>query len=401
MPRPLSGLYKKETASSGTWIDAAFHSCKDCTDFEFHLLSFDKRIDQIQTYSAYRHQGYVVPHNDIKKHLLNLKSHIKPDIVQLWGTEHDYMLAVVELFYDIPKIAYIQGVARNIAKNYMAGISWWDSIKHISLKDICRHAWISARKKDMLRLADIEEKVLQACQGVILENDWCEDQIKVITPNIKVYRSKLPLKDVFFNYRWDASKMIPHTIFTNAGGYPIKGHHTLFEALHYVVQQYPDTILYIPGHSRLGSGFTNWSRRSSYENILSEMARRYGISNNIIYTGILNSDEMAKKLIECNVFALPSWVENHSSSLLEAMVVGTPCAASIAGGAMTTMIHQENGLCHNPQDAECLAWNIIRIFKYPRLASKLSEGARKQNSVRRINLLTDFSSIYFQTLNEI
>lgn len=399
MPRPLSGLHNNETPSSGSWIDATFNGCKGNETIELHCISFDPKISKVQYYGAGRHKGYVIPRKDIKSHLIALKETIKPDIVHLWGTEHDYMVDVINVFNGFPKVAYIQGVARNIAKNYMAGLSLCDRVKNISLKDIYRLAWIGARQKVMYKIAEREFLVLNSCQAVILENNWCEDQIKAINPNITIFRSKLPLKDAFFAYKWSLTTMKPHTIFTNAGGYPIKGHHTLFEAMKYVVRKYPDTILYVPGHSRLGTGFKNWSRRSTYENILARMAKEYGIEKNIVYTGILNSEQMAKKITECNVFALPSWVENHSSSLLEAMVVGAPCAASVAGGAISTIENGINGLAHNPQDAECLAGNIIRIFEDNDLALKLSSNARKLHEERSADSGADMVNIYNRMLN--
>lgn len=400
MPRPLSGLYDNETPSSGSWIDATYKGCKDDETIELHCVSFDSKISDVQCYNDGRHKGYVVPQKGIHRHLRLIKEDIHPDLVHLWGTEHDYMIDVVNVFNDIPKIVFIQGVARNIAKNYMAGLSFSDRILNISLKDAYRKAWIGARQKDMYRTAITETSVLKACQGAILENNWTEDQIKAVAPDIRIFFGKLPLKDVFFEYRWSLETMKPHTIFTNTGGYPIKGHHTLFEAMQYVVRKYPDTILYIPGHSRLGSGFKNWIRRSTYENFLSRLARNYGIEKNIVYTGVLNSDEMAQKLIECNVFALPSWVENQSSSLLEAMVMGVPCAASVAGGVISTVENGINGLAHNPQDAECLAGNIIRIFENNDLAEKLSSNARKLHAERREGLKTDLPLIYNQLFSK-
>lgn len=394
-PRPISGLYDNTTYMSGSWIDAAYDSCKDYEELELHVISFDKK-NTVRTYSDGRHTGYILPYSERRSQLQHLSKKIQPQLVQLWGTEHDYMIDAVEVFVDIPKVAYIQGVARNIANNYMAGLTFWDSIQNLSIKDIYRRSWLSAAQKDMYKLADTERKVLNACIGAIVENNWCEDQIKAIAPNIEIFRSILPLKSVFYDYEWKQEEITPHTIFTNAGGYPIKGHHTLFEAMQYIVREYPDTILYVPGHSRLGSGFKNWSRRKTYENLLARMARKYGIEKNIKYTGVLNSQQMAEHITKCNVFVLPSWVENHSSSLLEAMVIGAPCVASIAGGAITTCLNGHNALLHNPQDAECLAGNVIRVFKDQQLAQSLSRNAMEIRKIRKSDIGAEMMTVYTQ-----
>lgn len=393
-PRPISGLYENKTYTSGSWIDAAYESCKENVQLELHVVSFETKIDSDREYTDGRHKGYVLPYKSRRDYLLNIKDRLCPDIVQLWGTEHDYMIDVVDIFSDVPKVAYIQGVARNIAKNYMAGISLSERIRNLSIKDVYRRSWLGASQSDMYRLAAIEQKVLLACQGAIVENNWCEDQIKAIAPDIKIFKSNLPLKSVFCEYKWRQEEVIPHTIFTNAGGYPIKGHHTLFEAMQFIVREFPDTILYVPGHSRLGAGFSNWLRRKSYENLLARLARKYGIEKNIIYTGVLNSQQMAAQIAKCNVFVMPSWVENHSSSLLEAMVVGAPCVSSIAGGVVTSCVNGFNALLHNPQDAECLAGNVIRIFRNQQLALTLSKNALSLRETRQSNLESELMNVY-------
>ena len=393
-PRPISGLYEETTYMSGSWIDAAFESCKENKQLEFHIVSFDTKIEVVRHYADGCHRGYVLPYKKRRIYLQDIRNKLQPDLVHLWGTEHDYMIDVVDIFADIPKVAYIQGVARNIAKNYMAGISLWNRIRNLSIKDIYRRSWLGAAQKDMYKLAETEKKVLTGCQGAIVENNWCEDQIKAIAPNIQIFRSLLPLKSVFYQYEWKMEDATPHTIFTNAGGYPIKGHHTLFEALGYIVREFPDTILYVPGHSRLGSGFSNWLRRKTYENMLARMVRKYGIEKNIVYTGVLNSQQMAEQIAKCNVFVMPSWVENHSSSLLEAMIIGAPCVSSIAGGVVTSCINGINALLHNPQDSECLAGNVMRIFSDPQLALSLSQNALHIRDVRQTDLESELVSVY-------
>ena len=50
--------------------------------------------------------------------------------------------------------------------------------------------------------------------GVIVENDWCENQCLGKKANLRVIRDNLPIRSTFYQCKWELSKMIPHTIFT-------------------------------------------------------------------------------------------------------------------------------------------------------------------------------------------
>ena len=72
---------------------------------------------------------------------------------------------------------------------------------------------------------------------------------------------------------------------------------------------------------------------------------------------------------------MPSAIENHSSSLKEAMMVGMPCVSSKVGGVPEYVNHGENGYLYNFEDYTVLAEYISRIFDDDNLALELSKNA--------------------------
>ncbi len=367
-------------------------------------------VSEVKCFKDGDNRFYVLPGGSDVRYDIRLKKNIQhwnelrrmtsPDIVQIWGTEKSYYLLAQETFHDVPSVVYIQGVITKIADDYSVGLSEWTKLCNISIQDLYRGTWISRTQRHFRKMAKVEQKILQNSYGIILENDWCEDQMNAIAPGKQFFRSKLPIKQVFFDKEWDIDAVTAHTIFTNAGAAPIKGHHILFKALGIVKREFADVKVIIPGFSRMGNSFKDRIGRNGYSNYLSKLIRKYHLEDNIQYVGVLNSEEMAEMIAKCNVFVMPSCIENHSSSLIEAMVVGAPCVSSFVGGVGSIAVHNKNSLLYNYPDAEALAGLICRVLRNRELAVSLSGNAKKIREDRIVNLGDDFSSIYHLVLRD-
>lgn len=406
--RPIAGTCgTSNSASSGSWLDAAYESCKKCGDITIDVVSLGN-VSDITRFNDGDSLLYLLPgggdvNYDInsRKNILQwkkLKEEVAPDVLQIWGTEKTYYLLAQKTFYDVPSIIYIQGVINKIAEDYSAGLSEWTKLINTSIQDIYRGTWINRTQRHFKKMAIIEQQILRNSYGIIVENDWCEDQMKAISPGKKIFRSKLPIKQVFFDKDWDINHMVSHTIFTNAGAAPIKGHHILFKALSIVKRDFPDAKVIIPGFSRMGNSFKDRIGRNGYSRYLSKLIRRYHLEDNIQYAGVLNAEGMADMIAKCNVFVMPSCIENHSSSLIEAMIVGAPCISSFVGGVGSVAVHNKNSLLYNYPDAEALAGLICRVLRSRELALSLSDSAKMIREDRLVNLGEDFSSIYQSVL---
>lgn len=406
--RPIAGTCgTSRSASSGSWLDAAYESCKSYKDITIDVATLG-HVTEIKSFSEGDSNFYLLPGGDEVNYNISSKQNIRnweelrrlvlPDIVHVWGTEKSFYLLAQQVFHDVPSVVYIQGVITKIAEDYSAGLSEWTKFRNISLQDIYRGTWINRTQRRFRAMGKIEQEILKNAYGVILENDWCEDQIKAITPGRQIFRSKLPIKNVFFEREWDAAKMVPHTIFTNAGAAPIKGHHILFKALSIVKREFSDVKVIIPGFSRMGNSFKDRIGRNGYSKYLSKLIKKYQLADNILYAGVLNSEEMAEKIESANVFVMPSCIENHSSSLIEAMVVGAPCVSSYVGGVGSIAVHNENCLLYNYSDAESLAGLICRVLRNQEFAVSLSEKAKRIRESRSVNIGEDFSFIYQSVL---
>lgn len=81
-------------------------------------------------------------------------------------------------------------------------------------------------------------------------------------------------------------------------------------------------------------------------------------------------------LAAADVATLSSEEEGLGTVLLDAMSMGTPIAATRAGGIPEIVVDGESGLLAPVHDAHALGANVARVVSEPGLAARLSEGAR-------------------------
>ena len=273
-------------------------------------------------------------------------------------------------------------------------LSFKTKLKILTPFDIIHRNWINASQNKSYKRALREKEILNMASAAIVENDWCEDQIRGIAPGCVCYRSNLPIKDSFWDKKWNFEKIEPYSIFTNAGSMPLKGHHILFEALGIVKKSFPTFKLYVPGIPlNLDSNGRNF-RTSGYSYLLANLLKKYNLQNNVHYVGLLSDVQMADYLSKVHLYVMPSCVENHSSSLIEAQIVGTPCVSSFVGGTGTVVKDGINALIYNFHDPLSLAGNICRVFESRELALKLSSGANEYRLGRKNNIGDDMVRIY-------
>ena len=397
--------------SSGGWYNVAYEALKDSPLIQLHIVALGRTNKIISKSDTFGNHFYILPgnytRNDINfdsktnqnlwKEIINI---VNPHIVQLWGTEFQHGLCAIQQIHNIPILVYMQGVMSEIAYYLKAGIDDKTIRKHQTLRSILlKRDSIFKQQRLYNQMSNTELNILKLAKNVIVENDWCEGICKANTgKDLNIYKSKLPINPIFHQYQWKSQDIEPHTIFTNAGGSIIKGHHILFKALKIVIKEYPDVKVRIPGGDNIAilrNGFKNFIKRDDYSNYLRKLIISNNLENNIEWVGKMHQTEMAELIKRSNVYVMPSAIENHSSSLIEAMIIGIPSISSYVGGVTDFAIHNSNCLLYRFDDYKSLAANIIKLFQNPDLCNKLSKGSQIIREKRSIsNIKTEFISIY-------
>lgn len=396
--RKLLGL-DPNVVTGGTWLTAAYEGSLNNSDIQLHIatsgnvpkrLEGEKDGNKFYILPGGGTLGYDILSSANTSQWQQLREIVQPDAVIVWGTENRFAYLAMKIMKGLPMAIYMQGVIGSIYGHYFEGVPHKYQCK--TLRDYIDRYNKSSKINNFKGQVILEREMFSMATAVIVENDWCEDMCRNVNPNLKVYRNLLPIREIFFSKDWSLDLMERQSIFVNAGGYPIKGHHILFQALGIVKQQFPDFKCYIPGEKI--TTFRGIKRTTGYFQFLEKLIVDNNLQDNIIYTGRLSSEQMAEHLATCNVYVMPSIMENHSSSLIEAMIVGAPSVTSLVGGTASLVKHKKNAIICNSLDYESIAGNIIRIFKDDVLAQTLSRNALQMRQVRKTDFGAEMVSIY-------
>lgn len=301
----------------------------------------------------------------------------KPDLIQVWGTEFTHGLCALRVSQGIPAILYMQGYLGSIARHYLAGITDKELRQSTTFRDVIKKDSIRQQQKKYFLSTRKEKEMFQLAGSVICENDWCEDSIKAVVPNVYVYRCPLSVNHVFTRYTWNIKNVERHSIICTASGYPLKGLHMVLRAVNLLKEEYPDIKLYVPGTKMISDGSLQWIlRKRGYTKYIERLVKKLNIEKHIVWLGPMSQANLAEQYSKTRVFVLSSSIENHSSSLKEAMMVGMPSVASAVGGVPEYVHHGENGFLYRFEEYEIMAGYIKKLFEEDELAVKVSKAGR-------------------------
>lgn len=378
-------LYGKK-ATGGQWLDAMLEEARG-SEQEIVVVNIEKK-PRLACFQDANITYYTLEGEPNAKYAYRSKKSVeawrqiidkeKPDILELWGSEFPYGMAALSVAPNIPTIIYVQGILDSIGKYYLSGLSAAELRTARTLRDVISGTTIRQVKRDFERRAEYESKLVRRAGHIIVENRWAEAYYRKIAADVNAHFLPISISDSFSAHTWSEEAMQPHTIMCSAANYPIKGLHMLLKALSIVKKHYPDVQLYIPGTVLKDvRSIKAKLKQNGYDRLIRKMIVDLGLGQNVSYTGRLTADEMAKKMALVNCFAMCSAIENHSSTLKEAMTVGTPCVASYVGGVPEYAVDGENCLLYRFEDYEVLAQNICRVFADKDLRAHLSQNARE------------------------
>lgn len=141
-------------------------------------------------------------------------------------------------------------------------------------------------------------------------------------------------------------------------------------AFNKVLKQFPETKLIMVGGK---SGLFE-----KCENLVKEL----NISDSVIFTGVLNSDEIADLIrgslafVQHSMTAPNGDTEGTPVGILEASASGIPVVSTLHGGIKEAVIHGKTGFLVKEKDEEAMAEYMIQLLKNPELAKEMGTNGR-------------------------
>lgn len=317
--------------------------------------------------------------NKKNTYLRKILDESNPDIIHIFGTEYAHTLAMINVCVEQNKktVISIQGLVSIYATHYMANLPT-NIQNRFTLRDFLKQDNLKQQQSKFVKQGAFEIEALQKVRHVIGRTTWDRACTYQINPDAQYHFCNETLRDEFYKHTWDINQCEKHSIFVSQGSYPIKGLHFMLEALTLILKRFPNTKLYVGGHNITKTDILKDKLKiSSYGKYIKELIERYGLQNNVVFTGILDEKQMCERHIKSHVFVCPSSIENSPNSLGEAMVLGVPCVASDVGGVADLLKHREEGFVYQTDAPYMLAHYICEIFKNDEFALDFSRGARE------------------------
>lgn len=405
-PEVLSLLNNgKEHKDSGGWLFGAADAISMSSDVTLVVASVSKQVKELTYLRGKRINYYLVPYGKgnttynsaYEEFWRVIQKQLSPDIIHIHGTEYTHGLAYVNTCGAKNVVVSVQGLVSVISRYYYAGISLTDILRTITVRDLFRSTLIQD-KHSFEHRGKYEQTLIQKVSHVIGRTRWDKSHIWSINPKVKYYHCDEILRPEFYDgslWRYDKCKI--HTIFLSQGTYPIKGLHIILKAMPYILSRYPNASIRIAGAdiTRSKEGFMGKMRLSGYGNYIRTLIRKYQLADKICFLGNLTAKQMKQEYLTCNVFVLPSAIENSPNSLAEAQILGTPSVASYVGGVPDFMRGVEPYI-YRYDDEQMLADTICNVFENTNIKMTNVSAVRERHSSADIvrKLLDIYADIY-------
>jgi len=148
--------------------------------------------------------------------------------------------------------------------------------------------------------------------------------------------------------------------------HPIKGLDILARSFAEIARQRDDVRLLIAGPDD-----------SKYQNKIDKIIEAEGVSDNVIFTGMLTGHEKIAALRGADVFVLPSYSEGFSMAVLEAMICAVPVIVTHQC-SFPEVAESKAGLVIEP-NVDQLTDSLTKLLNEPQLCREM--GARGQRLV--------------------
>ena len=379
------GLQAKEIG--GGWLSGALGGILAAPDApELTVASVDPRAASLTVCTKDGVSFALVPTGTVENFSMLLKN-VQPDLIHIWGTEYAAARAMQQAAQaaGVPVLIGIQGVMTDCAAHLNDGVPKKFLHSCAAQHFIDRHVpggLLDVNQARFDALAQSEAAVLANARHVTGRTSFDRTAVQKAAPQAAYYACNETLRPEFYTPpMWHARTFgKAPVLLLSQGNYPLKNLHTVLKALPGVLAQYPDVILRVAGWPPLDKGpllrpVIDWM--FPYQTWCKQLIRRLGLQGHVQYTGPLDAAAMRQAYLDADLFLLPSYSENSPNSLGEAMLLGLPCVASVAGGIPYMLQSGVQGILYGTAgDDAALCAAILQVLALPDHGTALGNAAQ-------------------------
>ena len=414
----LAEHLKINSSVFGGWLIGAERAVKETNN----SLVICSTSDSEELYGRYRVNDtiyYIVKKSsidDMSASFEKILNDENPDVIHIYGTEFAQCLAMARVSPVSKTLVTIQGalcICKDLAYAGIPDKICDDNVCHKLLRKLHKGGEsIQLQKNSFEERAIYEEETLKTVKYINGGSEWGNSVARSVNPGCITMDCNLILRDSFYNSRlWNYEECEKHTIYA-LYSYPIKGFHKLIEAAAIVRNFYPDVKIKAIANRQYYRKYNKIKTRildkaPDYQWYIQGLIEKYELKNNIEFLGRLSEEQVKQELYNANVFVSASSIENQSTALGEAMILGVPGIASFVGAIPEMIDNGTDGFTYPFNESHLLADCICRLFENPGLAKQFSvkghEHAAKtyDREKNKNDLINMYNTIYNNSKSEV
>lgn len=379
----LAAHLGRESSVFGGWLTGAMNALRTAGQ-ELVICTSENRND-VQSYNVSGVCYYLIPVDtmeEMKRCFQRILQQEEPNVVHIYGTEFEQCWAMSLAADPTKTVVQIQGALTYIKDLVYAGLPekfCRDNLMHKLLRKLHRGGESIELQKCMFEYrAELERKTLANAKYAVGASEWGNVVARSINQEIQTFDCNLILRDSFYcEELWDYEQCEKHSIYI-LFSYPIKGFHQFLNAMPMILHEFPDTQVYVVANK------LPWRNYRGLKKIIQNVAPDYNwliqkqieflnVKNHIHFLGHLSEAQVKRQLLKSNVFVSASVIENQSTSLGEAMMLGVPSVASCVGAMLEMINHGEDGFLYPFSEPYLLADAVCSVFSDPALAQQFAD----------------------------
>lgn len=399
--------YNDQGVVIGGWQDSLERIVRTCKDIELYvafesLYPQEIKVDEGVTYIPLnihytdeelrrKEVTWEVNAEKLIPLMVETVENIKPDIIQVFGTEWPFGL--IAEYTDIPVIIHIQGaMAPYNNALFPPGYSFFDALQEIGWSHPKKlwKAWKNYQF-DMSR-SIIDKRVWKIVSNYMGRTSWDEALSAVMHPGRQYFHVEEALRPKFLTgeFLWDKPKGEMLTLMSTGCSNFWKGPDMLIKTAHILTE--------------LGVEF-EWKVAGYMPDNVRRMVERKEkmtfADNHVEFLGYIQPDELASRLCQSTLYVHTAYVENSPNSICEAQCMGVPIVSTNVGGISTLVKDGEQGLLVPANDPWQMAYAITHLAANMNKMRSFSENSRKIALTRHDDqhILSQLKNVYNTLLN--
>lgn len=329
-----------------------------------HVKSFkDKIIDFYHIHDVKRDEILWPYYKDKFRSVID---DFKPDVVHIFGSEKYEGLAAF-VTGTIPTVLHVQGLLSLYVNVFLPpDFSKWQYIMSgNSLAGIFHnYQYLAYWRRSVYR----EKAVLKAVPYLLGRTEWDKQALSILNSKAKYYYGGELLRDVFYVER---DRIIPNKL-------------VIVTIISFPTYKGYDVILKVANilKNELHLDF-EWIVYGDVEPTFMERHLRLHHQNlNLNLCGVASAEQIQDSLLRCTLYFHPSYIENSSNAIAEAMLTGIPVVASRVGGNDSLVEHGKTGFLYPATDPYVAAYYVNQLADNKDLNVMFGKNAQKVAKVR-------------------